>query len=368
MAGMRWRNAAGIHAARRGAFARQPRYYAAVRAPRTVNFGSLDLNLLRVFDAIYTTRSVTIASSTLHLTQPAVSKQLNRLREIFEDPLFVRTVEGMAPTPRAEALADTIHRALIAVRGAIDRQMGFDPAGSDRTFRIYMNDAGQLVLLPRLLTVLASEAPKINIETIQMPAPRMRSMGLESGDVDLAVGYFENFDGSIRCQVLFEEWYVGMVREGHPDIHETLSFEQFLHASHLVYRPAGGGHAAQESFVDKAFWAANVHRRVAVRLGHAVGISSMVSNTDHLVVIPHRLALVCARFVPVRILELPIEIPRFKVAQYWHGRFHADPGNQWLRGVFKRLYGSREASNDADPLLAIESLDVDPSLAADNYS
>jgi len=331
--------------------------------PRSaVSFASLDLNLLRVFDAIYTTRSVTIASSTLHLTQPAVSKQLNRLREILEDPLFVRTVEGMAPTPRAEALAGPIHRALAEVRSAFDSQVGFDPSASERTFRIFMNDAGQMALLPRLLATLVSEAPKVNIETLQMPTARMRALGLESGDVDLAVGYFENFDGSIRCQVLFEEHYVGMVREDHPEIQDKLSFEQFLHASHVIYQPAGGGHSSQESFVDKAFWAAGVHRRVAVRLAHAVGMSSMVSNTDHLVVIPHRLALACARLVAVRILELPIEIPHFKVTQYWHDRFHADPGNQWLRGMFRRLYGSREAVAD-DPLLASESLDVDSILA-----
>jgi len=333
------------------------------RLPRAVNFSSLDLNLLRVFDAIYSTRSVTIASSTLHLTQPAVSKQLNRLREIFEDPLFVRTVEGMAPTPRAEALAGTVHRALAEVRTAFDSQLGFEPAESERTFRIYMNDAGQMALLPRLISLLASDAPTINIETVQMPAARMRSVGLESGDVDLAVGYFENFDGSIRCQVLFEEWYVGMVRKGHPEIGDSLSFEQFLRASHLVYQPAGGGHASQESFVDKAFWAAGVHRRVAVRLGHAVGLSSMTSLSDHLVVIPHRLALACARLVPVSILELPIEIPHFKVAQFWHERFHADPGNQWLRGVFRRLYGSGEAAS-SDSLLAIESLEPAMPMAA----
>jgi DNA-binding transcriptional LysR family regulator len=325
-----------------------------------VSFASLDLNLLRVFDAIYTTRSVTIASSSLHLTQPAVSKQLNRLREIFDDPLFVRTVEGMAPTPRAEALAGTVHRALTDVRSAFDSQVGFDPGASERTFRIFMNDAGQMALLPRLLAVFSAEAPKVNIETVQMPPARMRGLGLESGDVDLAVGYFENFDGSIHCQVLFEERYVGMVRKDHPNIQETLSFEQFLHASHIVYQPAGGGHASQESFVDKAFWAVGVHRRVAVRLAHAVGMSSMVSNTDNLVVIPHRLALACARLVPVRILELPIEVPHFTVTQYWHDRFHADPGNQWLRGIFRRLYGSREALTD-DPLLASESLDIEAS-------
>jgi DNA-binding transcriptional LysR family regulator len=336
------------------------------RSRSAVSFASLDLNLLRVFDAIYTTHSVTIASSTLHLTQPAVSKQLNRLREIFEDPLFVRTIEGMAPTPRAEALAGPIHRALTDVRSAFDSQVGFDPSGSERTFRIFMNDAGQMALLPRVLATLAAEAPKVNIETVQMPTARMRGVGLESGDVDLAVGYFENFDGSIHCQVLFEEQYVGMVRENHPHIHDTLSFEQFLHASHLVYQPAGGGHASQESFVDKAFWAAGVHRRVAVRLAHAVGISSMVSNTDHLVVIPHRLALACARLVPVHILELPIEIPHFKVTQYWHDRFHADPGNQWLRNLFRRLHGNRD-SVTPDPLLASESLDVDPAAVLTEY-
>jgi len=339
------------------------------RSAKAVSFGSFDLNLLKVFDAIYTTRSVTIAGSILHLTQPAVSKQLNRLRELFDDPLFVRTVEGMAPTPRAQALAETIHRALTEVRSAIDTEVGFNPAGSERTFRIYMNDAGQLALLPRLLTVLSSEAPKVNIETVQMPSIRMRSMGLESGDVDLAVGYFEDFEGSIRCQVLFEEWYVGMVREGHPEIHESLTFEQFLNASHLVYQPAGGGHSSQESFVDKAFWAVGVHRRVAVRLGHAVGISSMVSNTDHLVVVPHRIALASARLVPIRILELPIEIPRFKVAQYWHDRFHADPGNKWLRGVFRRLYGAGEANASTDdPLLAIEALEPVLRRHAKDYS
>jgi DNA-binding transcriptional LysR family regulator len=325
------------------------------RPHSTVNFSSLDLNLLRVFDAIYTTRSVTVASSSLHLTQPAVSKQLNRLREIFMDPLFVRTVEGMAPTPRAESLAGAIHRALTDMRSAFDKQVGFDPATSERTFRIFMNDAGQMALLPRVLALLATEAPKVNIETVQMPTARMRSVGLESGDIDLAVGYFEGFDGSIRGQVLFEEWYAGMVRKNHPQIQEALSFEQFLHATHLIYQPAGGGHASQESFVDKAFWAAGVHRRVAVRLAHAVGMSSMVSSTDHLVVIPHRLALACARLVPVHILDLPIDIPHFKVAQYWHDRFHADPGNQWLRGLFRQLYGSPEAATDE--LVVSESFD-----------
>jgi len=338
---------------------RQSRYDRAMnKAGRTVSFNNFDLNLLRVFDAILQTRSVTTAASNLHLTQPAVSKQLNRLRELLEDPLFVRTNDGMAPTPRAEALAGPIRQALSEVRNAIEQQLGFDPGTSDRTFRIFMNDVGQMALLPRVLAVIVKEAPLVNIQTVQIPTQRMRSVGLESGDVDLAVGYFEEFDGSMHRQVLFEEHYVGMVRAGHPTIRDVLTFEQFLQTPHLVYQPSGGGHGSQENFVDKAFWQAGVERRVAVRLGHAVGISAMVSHTDWLVIVPQMLAQACANLVDVSILDLPIEIPRFQIAQYWHDRFHTDPGSRWLRSVFARLYGSRRHIPEAQSLLASESLDV----------
>jgi DNA-binding transcriptional LysR family regulator len=304
-----------------------------------MSFNQLDLNLLRVFDAIYQTRSVTVAASNLHLTQPAVSKQLNRLRELLEDPLFVRTNDGMAPTPRAEALAGPIRQALSEVRNAIERQLGFDPAIADRTFRIFMSDLGQMVFLPKLLELISREAPSVNIHTVQVPPSRMRGVALESGDVDLAVGYFEEFEGSIHQQVLFEEHYVGIVRANHPTIRDTISFEQFLRTPHLVYQPTGGGHASQDGVVDKAFWAAGVDRRVAVRVVHTMGITSIVSNTDLLVVVPHRLARACVDLVDVTVLELPIEIPHFNIAQYWHDRFHTDPGNRWLRSVFARLYG-----------------------------
>ena len=311
----------------------------AAEGDAVMSLNHLDLNLLRVFDAIFQTRSVTIAASRLHLTQPAVSKQLNRLREVLEDPLFVRTNDGMAPTPRAEALAEPIHRALGELRSTIECQLGFDPASSDRTFRIFMSDLGQLVFLPKLLELISREAVSVDVETIPVSTTRMRSAALESGEVDLAVGHFEEFDGPIHCQVLFEEHYVGMVRAKHPMIHDSLSFEQFLQTPHLVYQPSGGGHGSQETVVEKAFWAAGASRRVAARVAYTMGVSHIVSRTDLLVVIPHRLARACAEFADVSVLELPIEIPSFHIAQYWHERFHNDPGNQWLRGLFARLYG-----------------------------
>ena len=309
-----------------------------------MSFNHLDLNLLRVFDAIFQTRSVTIAASNLHLTQPAVSKQLNRLREVLDDPLFVRTHDGMAPTPRAEAIAGPIRQALSEVRCIVEQQLGFDPAVADRTFRIFISDVGQMVLLPKLLELIAREAPTVAIQTVQVPAPRMRGIALESGDVDLAVGYFEEFEGSMHRQVLFEEHYVGMVRGNHPTIHEQIGFEQFLATPQLVYHPSGGGHGEQEQHVDKAFWSAGVERRVTARVAHAMGISSIVSNTNLLVVVPSRLALACAGLVDVAILDLPIDVPSFAIAQYWHDRFHGDPGNRWLRGIFARLYGGQASA------------------------
>jgi DNA-binding transcriptional LysR family regulator len=305
-----------------------------------MGFHRLDLNLLRVFDAIFQARSVSVAASNLHLTQPAVSKQLNRLRDFLEDPLFVRTNDGMSPTPRAAALAGPIRQALSEVGNAIERQMGFDPAVSDRTFRIFMSDLGQMVLLPKLLEHMSREAPAVNIHTVQVPPVRMRGVALESGDVDLAVGHFEEFEGSIHRQVLFEEHYVGIVRANHPTVRGSISFEQFLRTPHLVYEPSGGGHGSQDGVIDNAFYAAGVERRVAVRVAHTMGITSIVSNTDLLVVVPHRLALACAALCEVAVLELPIEIPPFPIAQYWHERFHTDPSNQWLRGLFIRLFGA----------------------------
>jgi DNA-binding transcriptional LysR family regulator len=307
----------------------------------SVNPNRLDLNLLRVFDAILETRSVTIAAATLNLTQSAVSNQLARLRDTFDDPLFVRTSEGMVPTPRAMAMADPIRKSLVAIRFCLEEQLGFDPATSDRTFKIFMSDVGQLVFLPRLLERIARVAPRVSIHTVQVPPSRMRDIALESGEVDLAAGYFENFDGSFRQQTLFEERYVGMVRRSHPTIRGTLSLETFRGTPQLVYQPTGGGHGLQESAVDQAFALADVPRRVAVRAAHAMGVASIVSSTDLLVIVPSRLAAACCELADVSVHALPVEIPKFQIKQHWHERFHHDPGNRWLRGLVTDLFQER---------------------------
>jgi DNA-binding transcriptional LysR family regulator len=314
-----------------------------------MNPNRLDLNLLRVFDAILQTRSVTIAASTLSLTQSAVSNQLARLRDAFDDPLFVRTSEGMVPTPRAMAIAEPVRQSLVAIRLCLEEQLGFDPATSDRTFKIYMSDVGQLVFMPRLLERVAKAAPHVNIHTVQVPNSRLRDMALESGEVDLAAGYFENFDGSFRQQLLFEEHYVGMVRCGHPTVGDTLPLDTFLATPQLVYQPTGGGHGQQENAVAHAFAGVDAPRRVAMRAAHAMGVASIVSNTDLLVIVPSRLAAACRELADVRILALPVDIPKFQIKQHWHERFHHDPGNAWLRSLVAELFQDRRS-----PVAAME--------------
>jgi DNA-binding transcriptional LysR family regulator len=256
----------------------------------------------------------------------------------------------MMPTPRALAIAEPIQKSLVAIRFCLEEQLGFDPGTSDRTFRIFMSDVGQMVFLPRLLERLARVAPGVNIETVQVPASRtMRDLALESGEVDMAMGYFENFDGSFRQQMLFEERYVGMVRRNHPTIRDTLPLRTFLDTPQLVYQPRGGGHGFQESAVDQAFAAAGVPRRVAVRAAHAMGVTYILSTTDLLVVVPSRLAAAFRELADVSVLPLPVEIPKFQVKQHWHERFHQDPGNRWLRSVVAELFQDRRVGREPAP-------------------
>jgi len=195
-----------------------------------------------------------------------------------------------------------------------------------------------MVFLPKLLELISREAPAVNIHTVQVPAQRMRAVALNPATW-ISPWDIRRVEGSIHQQVLFEEHYVGIVRANHPTIRDSITFEQFLRTPHLVYQPSGGGHGSQENVVDKAFWAAGVERRVAVRVAHTMGITSMVSNTGLAGSgpAPPRAGLRHAR--GCHGARTADRHSQFNIAQYWHDRFHTDPGNRWLRSVFARLYG-----------------------------
>lgn len=295
---------------------------------------SPDLNLLLVFEALFRQGSVTRAAAQVGLSQSAMSSALGRLRMQFGDPLFVKTRSGMLPTPRALELAPALTEALAMVRGAMDRRESFDPATSARSLRIYMTDVGETVLLPTLMTYLQERSPAMRLETAQLPAAEL-PLRMESGEVDLAVGYLPQLPEKIRRTRLFEEHYVCMTRSDHPLGRKgPLTLKEFLGARHVLIASMGSGHQVLERTLAER----GVHDNVALRVPHFVVVPLIIANTDLIVSVPSRVAGATARLMKSKVHPLPIPIPSFDVSVFWHERVENDGANRWLRAAMLELF------------------------------
>ena len=296
-----------------------------------------DLNLLLVFEAMFRHGSVTRAAAQIDLTQSAMSSALGRLRKQFGDPLFVNTRAGMLPTPRALELAPPLTEALAMVRGAMGSRAAFDPRSSTRSLRIYMTDVGEMVLLPTLMRHLHAHAPAMRLETAQLQAAEL-AVRLETGDIDLALGYLPQLPDKIRRARLFEEHYVCMTRPDHPlGRMGPLTLKEFLSAQHVLIASMGSGHQQ----LERALAERGVQENVALRVPHFVVVPLIVAGTDLVVSLPSRVAGASSRLVKVKVHPLPIPIPSFDVSLYWHERVENDPANQWLRVAMIELFGDR---------------------------
>ena len=296
-----------------------------------------DVRLLQVFDEIYKTRSVTRAAANLGLGQPAVSIALARLREHFDDPLFVRIANGMEPTPMARELAHAVRQALDALSQVFGHRIDFDPASSERTFCISMTDISQLVLLPRLWAHLRRTSPGVHIDVVPLSAdtPRM----LESGEADLALGFMPQLEAGFYQQSLFRQRYVCVASTDHPRIRDTLTLAQYQAEEHAVVTSSGTGHL----ILDREILRLGIARKVALRVPNYLGIAFVIEQTDMLVTIPERLAQVLEGRGRFRVFPVPFELPDYAVKQHWHERYHQDPGNRWLRRVISELLSGTPA-------------------------
>lgn len=299
----------------------------------------LDLNLLLVFCAVMHRRSATLAGEDLDLTQSAVSNALRRLRAQFSDPLFIKTPQGMTPTPLAERLAHPLQEALISIRQTIETVETFDSASSRRAFHVYMSDVGQLILMPRLVKELQSVAPYVSLGVIN-PAPRQAQAMMAEGTLDLAIGTFEGFQAGFHSQRLFHKSYSVMGRRGHPALLGGLTLQGFLAARHAVYHPPAGSHDDFEAVLAGVFRDHKVKRQVSIELAHGLGIVEVIAASDLLICVPKRLADSLAADQTVVMAPLPFESPQIDVSQFWHHRFHADAGHKWLRALVFHNYSA----------------------------
>jgi DNA-binding transcriptional LysR family regulator len=299
-----------------------------------VNLDRFDLNLLVAFEALMTEGQVTRAARRLHITQPALSSALARLRAAFNDQLFVKDGKSMRPTLRARELDPLIREALEKVRHAIGRP-SFRPETAAVTVRIATSDDLELTLISKVLERLRSAAPGINLAIRRVSGVfELPSQELASGALDMAIGPFpqspHHSTGVIVAALLYTDRLACVVREKHPKIKRTLSPAQFLEASHVVvYYPPGGVGIVDQLLIqrgaqrtqDRNDSAALHHRRVR---GRADGSDRHDGS---------RVAEYLRRPAGVCVLAFPFESPKMNYGLYWHGRQTADPAHTWLREV-----------------------------------
>lgn len=292
----------------------------------------MDLKLLAVFDEVYKTRSVTRAGENLGVAQSSISIALGRLRRHFGDPLFVRTSDGMQPTPHATTLVAPVRQALELLRGITRQQAQFDPAASQQTFRICMTDITHLVLLPALINRLSNIAAGVKVEIILISGQTQKM--LEAGEADLAVGFMPELEAGFYQQQLFEQDFACVVRRDHPRVRSRMTRALLERENHVVVTAAGTG----QNLVEEALGRLGVHRNVALRLPNYLGIGSLVESTDLTVIAPRRVAETLARIANVKLMAPPFELPVFAIKQHWHDRYQQDPANRWLRSVISDLF------------------------------
>lgn len=297
------------------------------------NLGIADLNLLRVFLAIWDLRSLTAAGDRLGLTQPAVSHALRRLRTLFEDPLFVRTPGGMVPTDAAFRLYPPLAQAFSLINDAMQQVSMFDPASAQRVFRVSMSDMSEFYFLPPLVALLDREARGIRIEVANIPLESV-SAAMRAGEIDLALGYVPGLDPACVSQTLFLDEHVCVVRAGHP-LRKAKPSREDLSALRYVYASTNAtGHRMVEQWLDEL----NLKREVVLRLPHFVVAPEIVMNTDLAVIFPKSIARRFNRGKAFRILPLPFSLPPIEIQVHSHTQFAADPGIAWLRETIHAMF------------------------------
>ncbi len=299
----------------------------------------LDLNLLYVLVALEKERSVSAAALRLERSQPAVSGALAKMREFFNDPLFVRSGNSMQPTPRAVALIEAAREVLDKVGTDIVSMPTFDPKTTQRTISIALSDVGEVVFLPNILNDLRRLAPSALVRSVSL-RPAEVAEGLESGSIDLAVGYFPDLKKSnFFQQVLFADTFASLVRLDHPVAARKLSLKQFLELEHAVVHAESRTEEVMERYLARK----KIRRKVVLSTPHFASAPIIVAQSDLIVTIPEPLARYFAEVsANVRTVGLPFEPPRIQLKQFWHRKFHHDPRNAWLRSRVCALFQKRE--------------------------
>ncbi len=311
-----------------------------------MSFLTLDLNLLRVFDAVMTEQNLTRAANRLAMTQPAVSNAVKRLRDALGDELLIRTAHGVKPTARAESLWPAVRRALADLEEAVAPR-SFELAKANATFRMAMADATAGLLLPPLVRLIEGEAPGIDIRMVPLTTREPRPMLLR-GDIDLAIGFFPGvvaqLQGSTETPVRHERLYAGhyvcVMRKNHPLSELELTLDRYCDANHLLVSFSGRA----RGLVDDALVSLNRERRILLTVNQFFTAGKVVAASDLLMVIPYHLIDATGMTDQLIKKTLPFPLPDVHIDMLWHERDARSPGHRWLR---EQLRNSSALANRA---------------------
>ncbi len=291
------------------------------------NFANMDLNLLLTLDALLSEHNVTRAAQRLHLSQPSVSVQLAKLRDIFNDPLLLPGPRGMLPTARADELRQPLREAIELLRVAVSPATAFDPAKSDKTWRVSASDYGESAILLPALQRLRNAAPATRL-AIYGTQPAKVGKKLEQGEIDLLFHTGEGVPEGLRRRKLFDEQYLLVCRAGHPTLQQNPTLSEFNQLEHVMVSPDGGGFYG---ITDQMLNEHGLKRKVVLSVPHFLFVLSALATTDLVAMVPSRLI---GNNPLLQSFEPPLKVPGFEMAMLWHERSHRDSAHRWLRDFF----------------------------------
>jgi len=292
----------------------------------------LDLNLLVTLEALLVEQNVTKAAARLHLSQPAVSAQLSRLRDVFDDPLLIPAQRGMTPTAKAVDLLEPLRQALDQLRATVASHSNFNPAKARLTVSIACTDYLHAAVVKPLVVALRTKAPGVRVALRNLDLPQLEAQ-MARGDVDLALMTPQAAPPSLRARHLFDERYVLIGRRKHPRLRAGLTVEQFAQLEHVVVSLHGGGFVTP---VDDALAAFGHRRKVVLSAASFLFVPEIVAQSDFVALVPER--LVRDRRDQLKVMDCPFPVEGFAVGMVWHERSHGHSGQRWIRESIERTF------------------------------
>lgn len=302
-----------------------------------LNLRSIDLNLLTIFDAIMLEGKLSKAALRLHMSQPAVSQALSRLRHTLDDELFIRTHTGMKPTARAEALAGPVRSILSQIQEAFDPKQDFDPARATQTFKVNFGAYGEFSILPPLLKRIHEHETDINIQSINSDNSIAQ---LRNGDLDFCFVPYSLRDENFEVRKCQATEFVVIARKGHPRLGKACSIDDYAREKHVLVR----SNDRNKGFFHRDLLEIRKNRKIMTEVINIASMPQVISQTDAIAAIPRALAEYFQQQHPIEIYPFPMNVPSTSFYLTWHKSLSRDKGHQWLRDIILEITG---VNNDA---------------------